>query len=161
MIRKSISNWVNNSVSAIMGDTSLPDGRKAGETPCPSSPQPTTSVQPSSGSRMDPLIQAGKGILQTVSQQFKRKSCLWFATLDLHCLGTRFKLPDHPSSMDLTSKKYLRAWEEGLVLNPCYREEKGGRGRLQLVVCSEKPGRSCHHTNIIPLPCKSTPSMQE
>lgn len=104
MIRKSISNSANNSVWAITGDTSLPDGRRAGETWCPGSPRPTTSAHPTSGYGMNPFIQGVKGILQTFSQLFKRKSCLRFSTFDPHCLGTRFKLPDHPSPMDLTSK---------------------------------------------------------
>lgn len=104
MIRKSISNLVNNSVWAILGDMSLPKGKKAGETWCPCSLRPTTSAHPSSRCGMDPFIQAGKRILGTVSQQFKRKSCLWFATLDPHCSGTHFQLPAHPSSTDLTSK---------------------------------------------------------
>lgn len=104
MIRKSISNSANNSVWAITGDTSLPNGRKAGETRCPRSPRPSPSAHPSSRYGMDPFIQGGTGILQTASQLFKRKSCLWFTTVDLHCLGTHFELPDHPSSTDLTSK---------------------------------------------------------
>ena len=123
MIRKSISSSANNSVWAITGDTSLPDGRKAGETWCPSSPQPH-SAHSLSRYGMDPFIQRGKRILQTLSQLFEWKSCLWFAMLDLHCLGTRFKIPNHPPSpMDPTSKN-ISAWEEGLVLKSMLQRGK-------------------------------------
>lgn len=100
MIRKSISNSVNKSERSWATRPS-PMGGKLARRGAPSQP-PLHASQPDRY-RIDPFIQGGEGILQTRSQQLKRKSCLWFATLDPRCLRTRFKLPDHPSSVDLTS----------------------------------------------------------
>lgn len=150
MIKKSISNSANNSVWAITGDTSLPDGRKAGETWCHSSPRPMTSAQPSSRYGMDPFIQGGKRTLQTVSQLLKRKSCLWFATLDPHCSGTCFKLLDHPLSMDPTSKNILqlrkRVWY--LIHAMERKREVGGDSSHGL------PRKA--REKLLPYKCKST-----